>query len=159
MAIKTCSICGSEYTAPPSAKRSTCGRPACVSKRKRQTHTGKHNQWSDESRQKLSERGQTTNLRLGTPAAQDSPLAGPFETNQEAKLWWLISPSGDRYLIRNLHLWCREHEELFAPDTWQRASAGIRQIQAWLTGKRRRQVSQWKGWTLERPAEPPPPDP
>jgi hypothetical protein len=154
VATKICAVCGDEYQAPPSAKRSTCKRPECIKERKRQTHLGKSNEWSDESRQRLSERGLTPNLRLGTPAAQDSPLAGSFETNQEAKIWWLRDPEGNRYTIRNLRLWCKDHADLFEADGgWERGCAGIRQIQAWLTGMRKRRVTQWKGWTLERPAE------
>jgi hypothetical protein len=92
-------------------------------------------------------------MRLGTLNAQLSPIAGSFETNHSAKLWWVVSPDNQRFAVRNLRLWCREHADLFAPDPWQRACDGLRNVQAWLVGNRKRQVSQWKGWTLERPAE------
>ncbi len=36
--------------------------------------------------------------------------------------------------------------------SWRNAYAGLRQVAAWLAGKRQRQVSQWRGWTLrDRP--------
>lgn len=150
---KRCAICGNEYQASPTDKKATCGQPACVSARKKQTHTGKHNHWSPDARVRASARGKTSNLKLGTPAAQQSPLSGPFETNQEAKWWWIISPDGDRYHIRNLRKFCRDHPDLFTPDPWQNAYAGMRQVQASLMGRTKRSVGQWKGWRLAHPAE------
>ncbi len=88
-----------------------------------------------------------------------SPVAGPFETNQEAKCWWVVRlSSGHRYQVRNLAKWCRDNAPLFAPDSWQSAYDGLRQVQAWLMGRTPRTVSRWKDWTLERPAEPLPDD-
>lgn len=137
----------------PTDKKVTCGKPACVSKNKSRTHVGKSpHSWSEDARRRKSALDQTPNLRLGTPAAKRGPIAGPFETNQEAKFWWIIRPGGDRYHIRNLRKFCRDHPELSAPDFWQNADDGLRQVQAWLTGKKKRKVSQWKGWTLERAA-------
>lgn len=150
MATKECVVCGAEFEAPPSSKKITCS-PRCSSTRKRETHLGKRHPWSDDARARLAARGQTRNLAKGTPAAQQSPIAGPFETNREAKIWRLLSPTGERYEVRNLALFCREHPELFG-DEPELAYAGLRQVQAWLQGKTRRRVSQWKGWTLERPA-------
>jgi hypothetical protein len=152
---KRCVVCGGAFTAPPSSKRITCSR-ACSSARKSDTHRGQSNTWSPTARARAAARGQTPNLRRGTPAAQESPIAGPFETNQEAKVWSLRSlATGERYDVRNLALWCREHEDLFWPDDWERAYAGLRQVQAWLMGHTRRKVSRWKDWTLDAPAEPP----
>ena len=150
---KLCVICGEEYTASPSDKRMTCAQPACVSARRRQTHQGRKVVWSQAARARASARGETPNLKLGTPAARKSPIAGPFETNQEAKLWWVRNlVTGDRYEVHNLCKFCRDHPELFAPDPWENAYAGLRQVQAWLVGKTPRQVSRWKTWTLEREA-------
>lgn len=150
--VKICVTCGAEFAAPPSSKKITCSNK-CSRVRKQQSHTGKSNQWSEESRQALSERGQTQNLQLGTPAAQASPIAGPFETNQEAKIWWLVDLATDRrYEIRNLRKFCRDNPNLFAPDPWKNAYAGIEQVQRWLLGRTKRTVSRWKTWTLERPA-------
>jgi len=153
--IKICVICGGSFLAPPSAKKVTCGKPACLWENKARTHAGKPHPWSSEARQRLSARGQTLNLQLGTPAAKQSPRAGPFETNQEAKLWWILSPNGEHYHVRNLRKFCRDHPHLFAPDPWENAYAGLRQVQAWMMGKTKGMVSQWKGWTLEREASSP----
>ena len=112
-------ICGAAYTASPSDKRVTCGKPERVSTRKRQTHQGKKIAWSPQARARASNRGKTANLQLGTPAAQKSPLAGPFETNHEAKLWWVKNiETEQRYQVRNLRKFCRDHPEFFAPDPW-----------------------------------------
>lgn len=149
---KNCVICGVVFTASPTDKKVTCGKPMCVRTNKSRTHTGKPHPWSQEARQHRSAQGKTPNLQLGTAAAKLSPLAGPFETNQEAKFWWIVSPDGDRYHLRNLRKFCRDHPHLFASHPWQNAYAGLRQVQAWLMGKTPRTVSQWKGWTLERAA-------
>jgi len=117
---------------------------------------GKPIQWSDEARARLAARGQTANLKLGTPAALASPLAGPFETNREAKVWRVVHiPTGQRYEVRNLKKWCRDNEHLFAPDPWRNAYAGLRQVHAWLNGHTPRTVSRWKDWTLEGLAQRP----
>ena len=151
--LKNCVICGASFKASPTDKKVTCGKPACIWENKSRTHAGKSpHPWSKEARRRKSAQGQTPNLRLGTPAAQLSPIAGPFETNQEAKFWWIVSPDGKHYHIRNLLKFCRDHPDLFAPEPWQNAYAGLRQIQAWLMRRKKRKVSQWKGWTLERAA-------
>lgn len=159
MAERFCVMCGAAFAAPPSSKKITCSQE-CSRLRKQASHAGKSNVWSDEARQRQKQRGVTDNLKRGTPAAQRSPIAGPFETNQEAKIWWLRHiPSGDRYQIRNLRLFCREHADLFAPDAWHNAYAGLRQVQASLIGSRNRgnarPVSRWKEWTLDAPAQSP----
>lgn len=138
--------------APPSSKQITCSR-SCSTARKQATHQGQRNVWPCAARARLAAKGQTANLRQGTPAAQRSPIAGPFETNQEAKVWAVLSPRHEEYRVRNLKLWCREHAELFAPDNWERAYGGLRQVQAWLLGRKPRAVTQWKGWTLTEPAQ------
>lgn len=152
MAPRCCIICGVAFAAPPSSKKITCS-PTCSSEQKRRSHAGKHNTWSTASKQRLSERGQTPNLERGTPAALQSPIAGPFETNQEAKIWFLVDLlTGRRYEIRNLAKFCRDNAALFAPDPWRNAAGGLRQVQMWLMGHTPRTVSRWKNWTLERPA-------
>lgn len=144
-ATRRCVICGQDFACPPSGRATTCS-PNCRSKRATLAHKGKPCPW-------LAELGQTSGLQLGTAAAQLSPVAGSFETNHFAKLWWVVGPNGERYAVRNLRLWCREHAELFAPDSWTRAYDGIQHVQSWLTGHRTRAITQWKGWALERPAE------
>lgn len=155
MATKHCVVCGAAFAAPPSSKKITCS-PGCSTVRKSQTHRGVSNAWSAAARARLAARGQTPNLKLGTPAAQASPLAGPFETNQAAKRWWVVHiPTGQRYEVRNLAKWCRDNEHLFAPDPWRSAYAGLRQVHAWLNGNTPRTVSRWKDWTLEGLAQRP----
>ena len=139
MALKRCSVCGGAFAAPPSGSI-TCSA-ACASEQKRRSHTGAPHPWSADAKAQLSTRGRTPNLTLGTPAARQSPIAGPFETNQEAKSWEIINlDSGQRYELRNLRKFCRDHPGLFVPDPWENAYAGLRQVQAWLTGKDRKSV-------------------
>lgn len=153
--MKICVICGGPFRAAHSDKKVTCGQQNCVRANKIRTHRGISNTWSQAARARASQKGQTDNLRQGTPAAQQSPLSGPFITNQEAKDWSILSPAGALYTVRNLRLWCRDHPELFAPDPWRHAYAGLIQVQAWLRGKTIRKVSQWKGWTLTQPSRHP----
>lgn len=145
-----CVVCGAEFSAAPSDKTVTCSKE-CSIVHKKHTHNGKSNEWSEEARDRLSQRGQTNNLKLGTPAARKSPVSGPFETNHNAKTWTIKSPHGKIYTVRNLALFCRTHAELFAPDPPENAYAGLRQIASTLRNHRRacRPVLQWKGWTLE----------
>jgi hypothetical protein len=150
---RSCVVCGTVFFAPPTSKKISCSK-ACSGIRKKQTHQGKTNLWSKAARDKLRAKGKTANLALGTPAAQLSPVAGPFETNQEAKRWWLVKLSThEEYAVTNLRKFCRDHPALFAPDKWENAYAGLRQVQAWMAGKRPRAVTRWKDWTLARPGE------
>jgi len=111
--------------------------------------------WADTSKARRAAK-RTGNLRKGTPAAQASPRAGPFETNINAKSWIVVAPDGEEYRVRNLRLWCEQHADLFEGRPWLNAYAGLRQVASWLAGKRARQVSQWRGWTLkDLPAWPP----
>jgi hypothetical protein len=125
----------------------TCSK-ACSSAHRSRKHIGKRNIWSDTSLARDAA-ARTGNLTIGTPAAKRSPIAGPFETNINAKHWTVIAPDGAEHHVRNLRLWCERHADLFAPHPWRNAYAGMRQVAAWLAGKRRRQVSQWRGWTLK----------
>ena len=90
------------------------------------------------------------------PGIQLSPIAEPFETHREAKVWRVVPlASGERHEVRSLGRWCRDNPHLFAPDPWERAHADLRQAQAWLVGSAPLRVSRWKGWTLERAAQAP----
>lgn len=148
MADRRCAVCDGAFVAPPSAKTVTCSK-ACSSIHRSRMHVGKRNTWSETAREAKRADGQTSNLRRGTPAAKVSPRAGAFESNVNAKVWCVISPDGDRYDVRNLRLWCETHADLFSPHPWRNAYAGLLAVAAWYAGKRSRQVSQWRGWTLK----------
>lgn len=152
MSVRRCVICGAEFNAPPSSNKVTCSTP-CRRERARRAATGRKRTWSEEKRARYKARGPSPNLKLGTPAARNSPKSGPFETNQNALVWTIRSPEGVAYTVRNLKLWLREHAEIL-PGTPEQAWAGIMQIKRSMDGKTKRPVTQWKGWTLinwERP--------
>lgn len=118
-----------------------------------QTHTGKRNQWSDESREKLRVRGKTQNLQLGTAAAMKSPKSGRFETNVNAKIWKLTSPEGKIYICKNLTLWCRDHCDLFGVDATEHNAqiirTGLTNAKRGAQGKLTAQTCTYKGWMAE----------
>ena len=146
MAKTPCAICGAVFDAPPSANRVTCSK-ACSKIFRSRKHLGKRNVWNQESRKKLSARGQTDNLRLGAAAAMASPKSGAFETNVNAKIWVLRSPDNRIFTVRNLNHFIRTNPELF-DGTMEQAETGIRAMRQWQTGKCKRPVTQWKGWEL-----------
>ena len=160
---RVCPICKTLFPAPPSDKTVTCSKE-CSAQWRRLTHAGVSNHWSDEARAKCSQRGQTDNLKLGSPAAQRSPAAGRFETNQEAKVWTLIDPSGNEIVVRNLRMWARDHTDLFGKPPGDHSanqiSAGFAQIVQTMLGKRKTPAMSYFGWTLkclpQVPEQPPP---
>jgi hypothetical protein len=123
--VKICPVCGKAFEAPPTG-RATCSEK-CERKYRAQAHKGVSNRWNAESRRKKSAQGMTDNLRAGTPAAKKSPLAGRFETNQEAKRWVIKSPEGKTYEFTNLRLWAREHTALFGKPPGDRSAGQIAQ--------------------------------
>ena len=123
-------------------------------------HDGVSNIWSDEARARKRTEGQTDNLKLGTAAAMESPIAGRYETNQEAKIWHLVDPSGNVIVVRNLLLWARDNTERFGKPPGDRSAgqiaSGFRQIAQSLRGKRKPPVMTYFGWTLKDvPHDPP----
>ncbi len=153
--VKTCPICGSEFKARP-ADRITCGEE-CARRHRVLARQGKRAVWSDKAKRRRSELGQTANLTLGPLGTSLSPLTGAFETNIRAKEWWIVNlESGQHWpAVCNLGKWCRDHADLFAPDDWQHAYAGLRNVQNWLTGKSKVKRSCWKSWSLYREAKTP----
>ena len=152
--LKTCPVCSRRFDAPPSGSV-TCSR-ACGGAMSGRSRVGKPHKWGVAAKRRLSARGQTPNLKAGTPAARLSPVAGPYETNQEAKVWHLRNVrTRAEYRVTNLHKFCRDNPGLFTPTPWQRAYAGLRQVQASLTGKTPRAVTRYKDWTLTEPAHAP----
>lgn len=152
--IKQCTICGAQFTCFPSDKKTTCGNADCVKEQRRRSHIGKRNKWTEESKQQLSAKGKTDNLLLGTPAAQQSPLSGAFETNQNALIWTLQAPDGTTHVVRNLALWLRDHADML-DGTPEQARAGLMQIKRSMEHKIKRPVRQWKGWQLLKWEKPP----
>ena len=150
--IKQCIICGANFKASPSAIKVTCGKPECIRLNKSRTHLGKSNTWNSEARQRLSNKGQTVNLAKGSPSAQQSPIAGSFETNQNAKEWILVSPEGKEYNVKNLSLWCKNNSHLFNRTPAQ-IIAGIRQIKRYYQGKTKRAVTSYLGWSLREKSD------
>lgn len=146
-----CIVCGREFTKSPSDNVLTCS-PECSRKRRSEVLTG--HSVSNEAREKISqaakERGFTENLAKGTPAAQNSPKGGRFETNSSAKSWVLISPDGREFTCTNLNNWIRAHADLFETEPTdknvRRISAGFRVIKRNIKLNRGGQT--YKGWTV-----------
>jgi len=117
LAERRCAVCNAIFRASPSDKTVTCSK-ACSSAHRSRKHIGKRNIWSDTSLARDAA-ARTGNLTIGTPAAKRSPIAGPFETNINAKHWTVIAPDGAEHHVRNLRLWCERHADLFAPSMAQ----------------------------------------
>lgn len=148
---KKCVVCGKPFKCSPSSKKVTCSKE-CSTINKSKTHLGKSNHWSDESREKLSDRGQTQNLKYGVDAAKKSPKSGRFETNINAKEWHLISPEGEHFYFRSLNNWLRQNCEKYfgcAPD-----STGYNNARSGLSGAKRAMMggkyssTTYKGWKV-----------
>ena len=164
MITRKCVICGKPFDCYPSDNRVTCSKD-CRRERQRRVVTARPVQWSAKARERASARGQTENLKLGRAAAQRSPVAGRFETNQEAKIWTLVDPAGNEIIVRNLLLWARGHTELFGKPPGDRSAAqissGFKTIAQTLAGKRgapgqARAALTYFGWMLKKlPEEPP----
>lgn len=155
---KVCPVCGKLFPSPASAKTVTCSKE-CSSEWKQIIHERVSNKWNEESKRELSERGQTNNLLLGTEAAKKSSIAGRFETNQEAKIWTLVDPSGNETVVRNLSMWARENTERFGKPEGDKSARqivhGFYAIAQTLKGKRKTPAMTYFGWTLKDvPKEP-----
>lgn len=164
MITRKCIICGKPFDCYPSDNRVTCSKD-CRRERQRRITTSRPVQWSAEARARASARGETANLKLGTAAAKKSPIAGRFETNQEAKIWTLIDPAGNEIVVRNLLLWARNNTDLFGKPPGDHSAAqiasGFKAIARTLEGKRgapgkQRGALTYFGWTLKNIPEDPP---
>lgn len=149
--IRNCVICGKEFKCSPSDKIVTCSKE-CRSERVRRANKAKKKIWSPEARAKISAKGITPNLKKGTAAALKSPIAGSFETNQEALTWTIKSPDGVVYKVTNLRLFIKDNPDLF-DGTVDQATHGFYAIKQAMLGKRTN-VTQWKGWELINWEEP-----
>ncbi len=164
MITRNCVVCGKPFECYPSDNTVTCSKD-CRRERQRRLVSSKPVKWSEEARQRAAEKGQTQNLKMGTAVAQASPIAGRFTSNQEAKIWVLIDPSGNEIVVRNLLLWAREHTELFEKPPGDRSArqiaSGFRAIAQTIAGNRgtpgkRRGAMTYLGWTLKGLPEGPP---
>jgi hypothetical protein len=147
-----CPICGTAVQRNASDKRRTCGAADCVRAWRAQIcptllSAPRAAYWTPERRAEKSSQGQTDSLQKGTAAAQASPKAGPYETNQNALTWTLLSPDNQIYTVRNLALWCRDNAAIL-PSTPKNACAGIRFLKLSQMDKTKRPVSSWHGWRL-----------
>ena len=154
---RVCPICKALFAAPPSDKTVTCSK-ACSAEWRRLTHSGVSNKWGADARRRLAQAGQTENLKKGTAAAQQSPIAGRFETNQEAKIWHLITPEGEEIVVRNLLMWARDHTDLFdkppGDESAIQIANGFKAIAQSIKGNRDPAMTYF-GWTLNGlPEEP-----
>ncbi len=157
---KVCPICRKLFPSPASDKTVTCSK-VCSSEWKRMTHERVSNQWGEEARKRKHQEGQTDNLKMGTPAAMASPIAGRFETNREAKIWHLVDPSGNEIIVRNLLMWARANTDRFGKPEGDKSAKqiadGFKAIALTLRGKRKHPAMTYFGWTLkDLPKEPNP---
>lgn len=56
------------------------------------------------------------NQPKATEAAKASPKSGKFATNVHAKVWLIISPDNERFVVKNLYQFVRDNKHLFLPD-------------------------------------------
>lgn len=149
---KVCPVCRMLFPSPPSDPTVTCSK-TCSAAWKSMTHRGVSPHWGDEARARKRAEGQTDNLKLGTAAAMASPIAGRFETNQEAKIWRLVTPTGEELVVRNLTMWARENAELFGKPPGDKSAVqivhGFYAIAQTLRGKRKYPAMTYFGWTLK----------
>lgn len=157
MITRRCVICGKPFHCYPSDKKVTCSN-TCRCERQRRIVKNTPVKWSDAAKRRLSERGQTENLKLGTAAAQASSLAGRFKTNREAKIWVLVDPTGNEVVVQNLLLWARENTVLFnkppGDKSAKQIAAGFKAIAQTMRGSRGtpgkpRGAMSYFGWTLK----------
>ena len=80
-----------------------------------------------------------------------SPISGPFATHHSALDWFLISPNQETFHIRNLHLFIRNHPDLFTehelgftPSGNQRAYSGLTHLAPSVS--RRIVTNMWHEW-------------
>ena len=154
--IKRCVICGAEFPAPPSSKKITCSK-ACSSIRKAESHTDRHNVWSDDARSRyrqnqahvLQARRQVVSA---TKAAMDLPESQRGPQHRECKVWILKDPVGSLHRAVGLTPWARDNYKLFEPDssdpeaTARRIRAGFSAIAS--RSKTEKPVTSYKSWAL-----------
>lgn len=98
--FRPCVHCGAWFPTSPSSKSVTCSR-RCLSAHRRLCLRLRAQGWSDEARQRLRSKGRPEALRNGSAEARRLALANPAEFH-EAKIWEVITPTGQHRRIINL---------------------------------------------------------
>ena len=148
---KICAVCGKPFDCSPSSKKVTCS-PECSRIHRSRVHRGVSNRWNAEAKARKSAEGITGNLRMGTPAARQSPKSGRFETNVNAQHWIVKSPTGVTYEFTNLMLWARGHCELFGKPSNDKSARqianGFYTAKRAMLGKPRQHTPSYMGWKI-----------
>lgn len=153
---KKCIVCGKRFRCPASDKTVTCSK-GCSAIHRSNIHKGKSNVWGEEGRKRKSRQGMTENLLKGTLAAKESPKAGHFVTNANAKKWHIVSPEGKAYHFKNLSLWAENNYGLFDftdPEDARKVMGGIKQAKRAVMGKKGARVCTYKGWQIIAEGQP-----
>jgi hypothetical protein len=86
-------------------------------------------------------------LEKGRKAYNATPKGQKGYDFHGALSWRIQAPDGSIYECHNLLHWLREHEDML-DGTPMQAWNGISKIKYSAQGKRKKPVSQWKGWKL-----------
>ncbi len=142
--IKNCVICGGEFKASPSDKKSTCS-PACRSERARR-HASKGRPLGDKARERRSKQlaGKSSkSLQAATRAARENAIGDPSSFHG-AKDWVAVDPEGRVRQIRNLQ---RTLINEYGEAEGRRISGVLRRM---ASAMRKGEPAWWTqcGWTL-----------
>lgn len=123
----TCQRCGASYICGTSSRSRYC--PACrnISAAERRTGSFRaattdfaamRKAYALEHREEM-----LASASRASAAARQSPIAGPFETNLNAKIWTLCDPSGNLHNVTNLALFVRGR-----PDDFPRPKSALHML-------------------------------
>ena len=135
-----CPICGEKFKHSPSdTSTHTCGKKECAAAYRSMITKGKK-------------------VPAISEALKKNPKTGHFETHHLSKNWVLVSPIGEEYAFKNLHLWAEEHEDLLpvSEKTGDKVSARtfereLRRIKGTELGTETKQAvhKDYYGWTIK----------
>ena len=153
-----CEVCGKAYSVKLGVNSRYC--PNCRGAAGGAARTGKYRAATEKYAQMRKEYAREhadvmrTTAEKASKAAQNSPLAGRFETNINAKTWKLIDPSGNRHVCTNLSLFVRSRPADF-PNTVSASSMFRKQAACLRDGKPVTPKTCCGGWYVEEiPAYP-----
>ena len=153
-----CEVCGKAYSVKLGVNTRYC--PDCRGAAGGAARTGKYRAATEKFAQMRKEYAREhadvmrATAEKASKAAQNSPLAGRFETNINAKTWRLIDPSGNRHVCTNLSLFVRSHPEAF-PNTTSALTMFRKQASCMRNGKPVTPKTCCGGWYVEEiPAYP-----